>query len=353
MKAEVGPALRCAWFWNRTIFDYTVGDFQGSIDRLDDCIRIATQHNIAPFAMLGRALKAPFLAVAGDPADAEEHIREMAELADSSSFYPAQFIPKARALLHWRRGEIVQAVRWIEPTITAADESGIVPNQVFLRLDLAPIYIDVGDFVKAQHLLDEARALHVGTYMRFCDAQFAGVEAYLLLRTGKASDALERIGEALRLSQNVGMRGAFRVLGSALPVLLNQALDNDVEVEMAREIIREFSVLPPDNMSQRWPWPVKIRAFNGFDVWVRDAPLPSSGRAHYRVLALLKALVAFGPAPVSAERIADLIWPDSDGDAASSSLRTTLHRLRKLLGHEEAIRLHDGKLSIDHRLLLR
>jgi DNA-binding SARP family transcriptional activator len=63
----------------------------------------------------------------------------------------------------------------------------------------------------------------------------------------------------------------------------------------------------------------------------------------------LKALAALGPAPASTDQIADLLWPDADGDIAAASLKTTLHRLRKLLGLENAIRLHDGKLSIDSR----
>jgi LuxR family maltose regulon positive regulatory protein len=50
---------------------------------------------------------------------------------------------------------------------------------------------------------------------------------------------------------------------------------------------------------------------------------------------------------VSSGKLADELWPDAEGDAAASALKITLHRLRKLLGHEETVRLHDGKLSLN------
>jgi DNA-binding SARP family transcriptional activator len=41
------------------------------------------------------------------------------------------------------------------------------------------------------------------------------------------------------------------------------------------------------------------------------------------------------------------LWPDAEGDAAEQALRTTLHRLRKLLQHDETIRLQDRHLSLN------
>ena len=50
---------------------------------------------------------------------------------------------------------------------------------------------------------------------------------------------------------------------------------------------------------------------------------------------------------VAAGRIADCLWPDAEGDAARAALGTTLFRLRHLLESESAIRLVEGKLSLD------
>ncbi|MCJ7833550.1 MAG: bacterial transcriptional activator domain-containing protein, partial [Deltaproteobacteria bacterium] len=45
----------------------------------------------------------------------------------------------------------------------------------------------------------------------------------------------------------------------------------------------------------------------------------------------------------------DVLWPDSDGDAAHLSFITTLHRLRQLLGYEKALQYREGRLTLDER----
>jgi two-component SAPR family response regulator len=64
---------------------------------------------------------------------------------------------------------------------------------------------------------------------------------------------------------------------------------------------------------------------------------------------MLKALIAFGSKDVGEERITDALWPDADGDTGRLSFRTTLHRLRQVLGSEEFIRLKEGRISLDRR----
>jgi DNA-binding SARP family transcriptional activator len=62
---------------------------------------------------------------------------------------------------------------------------------------------------------------------------------------------------------------------------------------------------------------------------------------------VLKTIIAGGGSNVADTYVADLLWPDSDGDLAMQSLATTLHRLRKLLGRQEAVTLQNGILSLD------
>jgi DNA-binding SARP family transcriptional activator len=52
---------------------------------------------------------------------------------------------------------------------------------------------------------------------------------------------------------------------------------------------------------------------------------------------LLKCLVAQGARTIPETRLADALWPDLDGDEALNSLAINVHRLRRLLGHSEAI----------------
>ncbi len=65
-------------------------------------------------------------------------------------------------------------------------------------------------------------------------------------------------------------------------------------------------------------------------------------------LKLLGCLCAFGGQAVSQERVIDALRPDTDGDAADPAFRTTLHRLRKLPGHEDA-RVANLRVQFDPR----
>ena len=62
---------------------------------------------------------------------------------------------------------------------------------------------------------------------------------------------------------------------------------------------------------------------------------------------LLKALLAFGGRDVSAEQLADALWPDLEGGESYPALTMALTRLRLLLGDREMIHLREGKLTLD------
>jgi LuxR family maltose regulon positive regulatory protein len=52
---------------------------------------------------------------------------------------------------------------------------------------------------------------------------------------------------------------------------------------------------------------------------------------------------------VKEEQLSDALWPEADGDAAHSAFTTTLSRLRDLLGAEKAIRIQEGRATLDPR----
>jgi DNA-binding SARP family transcriptional activator len=90
-----------------------------------------------------------------------------------------------------------------------------------------------------------------------------------------------------------------------------------------------------------------LHTLGSFEILRDDEPLRSTGKAQLKPLELLKCLCAFGGQRVSQHRVTDLLWPDSEGDAADQALRTTLHRLRKLLQNERAVRLEDRQLYLN------
>jgi DNA-binding SARP family transcriptional activator len=92
-----------------------------------------------------------------------------------------------------------------------------------------------------------------------------------------------------------------------------------------------------------------VQTFGGFRLLRHGEPLPATGKAQRRPLDLLKLLIACGGEQVSEARITDALWPRIDGDSAHRSFTSALHRLRKLLGDERAVVLHEGRVSLDRR----
>jgi DNA-binding SARP family transcriptional activator len=97
-------------------------------------------------------------------------------------------------------------------------------------------------------------------------------------------------------------------------------------------------------------WPVRIRALGGFEILIDGVPFSSGIKPQRRPLDLLKLLVLADAAPIGAGELADKLWPDSDGDTARNCLQVAVHRLRRLLGHEQAVLVHDRKLHLDRKL---
>ena len=129
----------------------------------------------------------------------------------------------------------------------------------------------------------------------------------------------------------------------------DRVLRESIAVEDVRRKLHDRSLAPPDPRyaAPGRPWSLRIVALGRFEVVRNGAPLRAAGKAQRKPLELLQCLCAFGGEAVAQDRIADALWPEAEGDAAKQALRTTLHRLRKLLQHKQAVRLENRQLDLD------
>jgi adenylate cyclase len=94
-------------------------------------------------------------------------------------------------------------------------------------------------------------------------------------------------------------------------------------------------------------WPLRVHTLGQFAL-VRDGqPVVFSRKVQKRPLDLLKALIAHGAVRTGASTLIEALWPDAEGDSAKVSFDSNLHRLRKLIGIDEALTLSEGRLSLD------
>ncbi len=78
--------------------------------------------------------------------------------------------------------------------------------------------------------------------------------------------------------------------------------------------------------------PLRVRTLGGFAVWRGPARLPDDAWAQRKAATLLKCLLSVPRHRMHRERLADMLGLTDEPVAAATYLRTTIHRLRKILG---------------------
>ena len=166
-----------------------------------------------------------------------------------------------------------------------------------------------------------------------------------------------RASADLRCAFALGQRHSYERLtyyindAESAPALCVHALQSGIEERYTLAMIRERKLHPPGGRTapETWPFSVRVHTLDGFALRCDGKAVRAHGKAQQRPLGLLKALIALGGHAVPEAQLAEALWPAADGDAARQSLTAALHRLRKLLGLDAAIRLHDRQLTLDSR----
>ncbi len=171
------------------------------------------------------------------------------------------------------------------------------------------------------------------------------------VRAGNNKSGLDALREAMSLGREHGIVNCFGWRPDVMPRLCIKALDAGIEVSYVQRLIRTRHLVPetPPLECENWPWPVRIFTLGRFGILKDEQPLEYSRKAQQRPLLMLKALIALGGRNVAEEHLSDLLWPEADGDAAHKAFEVTLLRLRRLIGHPDAIQLREGQLTLGQR----
>ena len=95
---------------------------------------------------------------------------------------------------------------------------------------------------------------------------------------------------------------------------------------------------------------INIFTLGRFSLVRNSTPIRFARKARNQPILLVKAIISMGGRGVPKEKVADALWPDSEGDKALQNLATTIYRLRKLLGKAEVIQLDRGCLALNQNL---
>ena len=251
------------------------------------------------------------------------------------------------------RGDVVRACALARSSIEGADACDFPFARSLGRIAAALTLRERGRSDEARALLAEAAPIvddHGSALVRYT---FLLAAADCALRDGDEARGLALLREGLRLGVERELGNMFWLTPPMAERLTERALAAGLEVPYVRRLIRQWRVrpaTPPVHLAD-WPWPVEVRTLGRFEVRRDGAPLVFRGKAQEMPLRLLSALVALGAGEAAAATLIEALWPDADGDAGRRVLDTTLHRLRRLLGADDALVMSEGRVRLDRRIV--
>ncbi len=231
------------------------------------------------------------------------------------------------------------------------EQTGFLVNAAENHFAMAIILHALGKKKKA---LEHATALHsVARLMGSLLMEYKALllDAFFAFEAGIEQNGRDRLGQAMALAREKGFALFQWWLPSMMTSLYTKALESNIEIEHVQSIIRKTNLVPADAPLhiEKWPWPIEIYTLGRFTIIKDDKPLAFSRKVQKKPLQLLKILAAAGGKEVREDRIADMLWPDAEGDAGHKALGINVVRLRKLLGTIDAVAVRDGRISLDHR----
>jgi len=249
------------------------------------------------------------------------------------------------------RKDLMRALQQERAALRMAIEAGCPYFEVLCRLALAEVLAECGDERKCIAHLRQLRPIVEAIENRHLEFTCLMGFGRLALEHGRQRPGLNALRRGLALGREYGYANFLWWRPDAMARVCAHALEAGIETDYAKSLIRRRGLAPealPLSV-KGWPWPFRVNSLGAFRLLLQDAPLAAVGKAQRRPIELLQVLIAQGGERVAEERVTEALWPRIDGDSAHRSFTSTLHRLRKLLGEDRAVVLHEGKLTLDRR----
>jgi DNA-binding SARP family transcriptional activator len=340
------PLARQNWHVMEAMHSWLAADWKTCLDTIDAGLKNAgdTGVHLLDLYLLAQGVYGGLSL--GDPSTAVSCLQKMA-LTNSQRLGDKALYHYQASSVTWYQRDFKRSEEHGRHAIRITEEMGWPFPHVLCLIELAVTLFDNGNHDEAYDCLSKALAI--------CSGTMIGLEFLACMRgamfsfdRGRDKEGFGFLKRGLALGAGYGFLNMPRWDSDRVSRLCAIALENGIEVEYARKLIRKRNLMPPDiNVSESWPYPLKIYTLGRFEIIKDGEPVSFSGKVQKKPLEMLKALISFGGKNVSQDRLTDALWPESDGDMAKRSFDTTLHRLRKALGGDEALQLQDGRLTLD------
>ncbi len=350
-RSELPPLAAIAWQASQAIHGWMTAENERCVAAARRGLEIARDSGVHLFDVMLRMQEMSGLATAGHLEEAAHALEQARNALIPSRLMDASYFLLMQAAISFGAEGARQAQINGEQCLSLARAAGC-PWAIGQALGWAAwASVRVSDNRAAEQYLREAKVIvqTLGSELTAFVIQYE--EWYLLSAKNEPQQTLTALRGAWALARKLGIMNWLSWPYPETAQCCAQALAHDIETDYVRALVKKRGLLPPadEDISDAWPFPVKLYTLGRFSVVVDDVALPFTAKAQKRSFDLLKALVAFGGREVSEQKLCDALWPGAEADDARVSLKMTLHRLRGLVGHE-AIVLRESKLSLDPRI---
>lgn len=211
------------------------------------------------------------------------------------------------------------------------------------------VQVAAGQYLAALPFFERAGRAASGSQARFCWCLAHLARALERFAANDDSAGRAELAAGLAIARELAWLNFFRALPTVAAQVCTLALEHGIETSFASDVIAERGLVSTRPALAAWPWPVRVHTFGGLRIELQGQPLAFKGKVAKKPLELLLFVIAASGSEVALASAAYALWRDLEGDKARAALNVALHRLRKLLGHDEALLVENGRLSLNPR----
>lgn len=348
---RIDPVLFSQALCHRAPLESFLGMREKALDTLieaeDVCIKNGLIAHI-PIIQTYRIRQEMIMGKTGDFIEALLSLKQ--KFLQSGNLFVAGFIPYNSALYYYYKGEPSKAIPFAEEGIRLLKACHCPWMINFAKCLLGYLYIEIGEWGLAeQHLTEALHCFEKEGSPFFSFWALLGL-ARLFINKGEEKRARKYLDRGLCQGKKEGYLEVDVFTPNIMSQLLTQARKWNLEPDYVDKLMQHWKVAPVPSLS--------IKTLGRFEVAVHGEIITDDIWRGKKARLFLIALLNFCGRDTkrcgmgaSKEEIIDLLWPEADGDHATTSFHTTLHRLKMILGivgnSKGFIQLKEGRLVID------
>jgi LuxR family maltose regulon positive regulatory protein len=254
-----------------------------------------------------------------------------------------------RAWHAWLCDDLEQAKEHAMVAFAEWIESGMRVAYMFPPVALAQIAASEGVYKEALCYLGNARRVARETHYQNVEFMCLLADAQIALERGQPERSRGFLRRALAIGRRQGYVRVPFFKREDFARLYQLALASGIETDYAARVLHERGLVDPALVTagESWNWALRVYTLGRFELTIDGEPVRFPRKAPKRALELLQALIAFGGQAVPTRRLITAVWGrDVKQGSSQAVFRTTLHRLRKLVG-EALITVDDGRVRLD------